>query len=416
MTGMPQVDAAAIIRDMAALSRIGATREGGVHREAATAADGEARRWLVRRMREEGLSILLDGIGNMVGLAPEGTAGAPIVLAGSHLDSQPHGGRFDGPAGVVCALHAIRAVRREIAAGRIAPRHRLGLVNWTNEEGSRFAPSLMGSQVFTGALDLAQALAAVDRDGQTMGAALEQIGMRGQDALPRDIAAFLELHIEQGKALEAALCPIGIVEGCWGTAKYTIEFRGRAAHTGPTPMAERRDALLAAAQLIVEVRAISDRTAGTLLSSVGRIDVTPNSTNIVAETVRVFAELRDKDGARLDSACQELEAFARGLEGAGISVAIEKPTSRPARPFDAGLKEVVATAAQSLGIMPLRMHTIAGHDAVAIGARYPSALIFIPCADGVTHHPAELASDADLVTGTEVLAAALGDLVQQADP
>lgn len=407
------VDAGALIGDLEQLSQFGRTPEGGVHREAATQDDGRARDWLVGRLRDEGFSIAIDPVGNMFAILEIAGPDAPLVMVGSHLDSQPHGGRFDGPAGVLAALHAALAARAESRRGRITPQQNVCVVNWTNEEGSRFAPSIMGSAVYAGLLPLETALAATDRDGTTLEEALRSIGYLGRDIAPRQVSAYIELHIEQGTALEQARCPVAVVGGNWGTVKYIIDIQGRASHTGPTPMADRIDALLPAATLILRIRELSDRTGGALLSSVGRLDVVPNSTNIVAQTVRLFAELRDRDPARLRAACAELEAFVPTLAVGGVAISVRKPTDRPAGHFDEHLKATIVGEANRLGIDPLHLDTVAGHDAVNLARIVPTAMIFVPSRDGISHNPREYTSDADLHAGSEVLAAVVRTLVAE---
>ena len=405
-----EIDREAFLRDMRDVSAFGATAEGGLHREAATRDDGRARDWLRARCIAEGMTVKVDGVGNMYATLEVASPTAPCVLVGSHLDSQPNGGRFDGALGIVSALHATLAVRRAAQGGGRAMTN-VVLVNWTNEEGSRFAPSIMGSSVFTGALPSDTALASRDREGVSLEHALRAIGYLGRDTPPANAVAYLELHIEQGVLLEQGRKTIGIVEGNWGTVKYIVEFRGVASHTGPTPMRERRDAMLPAAELILFTRALSDRTGGALLSSVGRLDVAPNSTNIVAERVRVFAELRDIDPTRLAAACQAFEAKADDLGGGAVRVTIDKPTDRPPAAFNPGLCDLIESAAAARNMPSLRLHTVAGHDAVAVGRVSPAAMIFVPSVNGVSHHPAEQTSEADQLDGAQILTDTLVRLV-----
>ena len=411
-----EIDRAAFLRDMHDVSAFGATAEGGLNREAASADDGRARDWLRARCVAEGMPVTVDGVGNMYAMLDIASPDAPCVLGGSHLDSQPNGGRFDGALGIVSALHAVLAVKRARETGALRPQRNVGLVNWTNEEGSRFAPSIMGSAVFAGALPAPAALAATDRDGVSLEDALRAIGYLGRDPAPRNIASYVELHIEQGVVLETSGSTIGVVEGNWGAIKYTVEFRGVAAHTGPTPMPQRRDALLPAAELILFTRQLSDETGGALLSSVGRLDVAPNSTNIVAERVRVFAELRDVERDRLAAACRALEAKIQALGRGDVSATIEKPTDRAPALFDQKLRDCIEAAAADRGLASRRLHTVAGHDAVAVGRILPAGMIFVPSINGVSHHPAESTSEPDQLNGVQVLADVLARLVEDASP
>jgi N-carbamoyl-L-amino-acid hydrolase len=262
---------------------------------------------------------------------------------------------------------------------------------------------------------LEAALSARDGDGIPMGRALAEIGYAGAQSgpAPTEVASYLEIHIEQGPALERAGRKIGVVTGNWGTAKYVVEFRGKAAHTGPTPMAERRDALLPAAELILAVRRLSDETGGALLGSVGRLEVGPNSSNVVPETVTLFAELRDVDGARLAEACARFRATVDGLRGKGIEIALRQTVDRKVAEFDPGIRSVIAAVSRAQGHEPLELRTVAGHDAVPVSAKIPTAMIFVPSRDGISHNAAEFTAPEDLATGAQVLAGALLDLARR---
>ncbi len=244
------IDAERLLRHIDEVGRIGATAGGGVCRLSASAEDGRARDWFVAKLRSEGLEVAVDAVGNIYGVAEIAGPGAPLVLTGSHLDSQPSGGKYDGAYGVLASLEAVLSVRRQVA-GSARPARNLAVVNWTNEEGARFSPSTLGSAVHAGLVTAEFAQSREDAAGVRLGAALADIGYRGSDPAPRGAAAYVELHIEQGPELERAGRTIGVVEGNWGTAKYVADIRGRAAHTGPTPMRERRDALLPAAELVL---------------------------------------------------------------------------------------------------------------------------------------------------------------------
>jgi N-carbamoyl-L-amino-acid hydrolase len=284
-------------------------------------------------------------------------------------------------------------------------------VSWTNEEGARFSPSTLGSAVFAGQCDAAFAHSRTDGSGVTLGDALAAIGYRGEGAGPRGVSAYVELHIEQGPELERAGRTIGVVEGNWGTAKFVAEIRGRAAHTGPTPMRERRDALLPAAELVLLCRRLSDETGGALLSSVGRLDVQPNSTNVVPGLVRLFAEFRAVEAAMLREACARFEARARELSTPDVSVEIVRTVDRPAGQFDPALRTLIEHSAAACALGCMRLTTIAGHDAIPMKAVCPSAMIFVPSAGGVSHHESEHTEPADLVAGARVLAETLRRLV-----
>ncbi len=409
MTGnaSPRIDQAFFKRMMDEVSVFGATIAGGLCRLTASAEDGAARDWLVGVLKVAGFRVTVDRVGNIFGILDIAGPEAPVVLAGSHLDSQPFGGRFDGAYGVVAAIAAATAVRDAMAKGERRPMRNVGIVNWTNEEGSRFAPSTLGSNVFAGKLEAEAALGAKDAAGISLGEALAAIGYRGADPQPGDVAAYVEAHIEQGPSLEREGKTIGVVEGNWGTAKYEVGFLGKAAHTGPTPMAQRRDALLPAAALVLFVRELSDRTDGALLSSVGRMDIAPNSTNVVAERARLFVEFRDVDPARLDDTCARFEDKVRQLGRDGISVNIVHTVNRRPGLFDAALADLIEAIAAARGYSWMRLHTVAGHDAVPLASVLPSAMLFVPSVGGISHNEAEFTSMEDLVAGADVLAGVL---------
>lgn len=405
------VDPTLLGRLMDEVSKFGATPAGGLCRLSASAEDGEARNWLRKILIDAGFRVDVDRVGNMFGILDLAGSDAPLVLAGSHLDSQPFGGRYDGAYGVVAAIAAAVALGTAARGSTARPTRNIGVVNWTNEEGARFAPSTMGSTVFAGRLGGDMALGARDAKGVTLSDALAAIGFLGADKPPANVVAYIEAHIEQGPHLERSGRMIGVVEGNWGTVKYEVEFIGRAAHTGPTPMAERRDALLPAAELILFVRSLSDGADGKLLSSAARLDVTPNSTNVVPEKARLFVEFRDVDGARLAAVCRNFETKVSGLVHPGIAVDLCRTVDRKPGEFDPALRGLIATEAAALGHEPMRLYTVAGHDAVALAPALPSAMLFVPSKGGVSHNEAEFTRPEDLFAGAEVLARVLARLI-----
>jgi N-carbamoyl-L-amino-acid hydrolase len=390
----------------------GKTAKGGLNRLAASREEGAARDELGAWLRAREFGIRVDSVGNLFATLELAGKDAPWVLTGSHLDSQPHGGRFDGAYGVIGACVAADRIRRTSAGGF---RRNLAVVSWTNEEGARFAPSLLGSGVYAGQYEAAFARSRSDAAGITLGEALQAIGYSGSDQGPADPACYVELHIEQGPALERAGATIGVVEGNWGTVKFIVRFEGRAAHTGPTAMAERRDALLAAGHAIVACRALSDRTGGALLSSVGRLDIAPNSTNIVAGSVDLYAEFRAIDPAMLEGACAAFErAAAEAAEVAGVALSITRPTDRPAGTFDPSMRALIEAEAKRKGYRSLRLDTVAGHDAIQLRRRCPSAMIFVPSAAGISHNEEEFTLSEDLAAGVDVLEGVLRSLLSAA--
>ena len=394
---------------LGAVAEFGRTDKGGLQRLAASREEGEARDHVCAWLRARGFTLRVDRVGNVFALLELAGPQAQCVLSGSHLDSQPRGGRFDGAYGVIGACVAAHAIRTSGAGGY---KQNLAVVTWTNEEGARFAPSLLGSGVYAGHYELAYALSRKDADGISVAEALAAIGYAGTDEPPGNPACCVELHIEQGPSLERSNATIGAVEGNWGTMKYIVSFTGTAAHTGPTAMSERRDALLAAGHLIVACRAISDATGGSLLSSVGRLDIEPNSTNVVAAQVRLYGEMRATDNGVLEAACAEFERAADdAARTAGVAMELERVTDRPAGVFDAKLCGLIEAVANELGYRTRRVHTVAGHDAVSLRRRCPTGMIFVPSVGGISHNEAEFTSAADLEAGVDVLANVLHRLV-----
>jgi len=409
--------AAALPAAFARLADIGHSPGDGVMRLTASATDGAARRALAAWMEGAGARMAHDGIGNQFACFDWAGAGAPWVLAGSHLDAQPNGGRFDGVLGVVAAGCAALTLAAERAAGRLAPRANLAVVNWTNEEGARFQPSLIGSTVFAGALPLAAGLACRDRNGVSLGEALRAIGYGSPaGAVPPHPRAYVELHVEQGRRLEATAGSIGAVEGTWAARKMQVSWEGRAAHTGPTPMAERRDALLAAARAIAGFEDAVARSWPELHRSAARLEVEPNSPNVVVRRATVWFELRHPDRARLIAAGDAVrEVFEQAASATGTRLEIASDATRAAASMDAGLVARVEATARACGLLPLRMASVAGHDAVALqNAGIPSALVLVASTGGIAHHPDEFTAPADMQAGLAVLTALLRGLITDA--
>jgi beta-ureidopropionase / N-carbamoyl-L-amino-acid hydrolase len=407
------IDARRLHALMAAFVPHGGTADGGMHRLTLSAEDGAARDHLARWMRDRGLKLTVDTMGNMVGLLDWAGPDAPVVMTGSHLDSQPRGGRFDGAYGVLAACEAVEAVRGHMEAGGRAPRCNLAIVNWTNEEGARFQPSLLGSSVYTGLLEARDALGRKDGDGVTVAEALAAIGYDGTGRVPYP-QAYVELHVECGSVLEQAGERFGTITRHWGAVKYRLAFIGRQAHTGPTPMSERQDALLGAAHLITAIGALPGQAAGTLLTSVGRLEVQPNSPNVVPGEAVMFIELRSPEQSVLDWAEREMLAAA---DAAALRVRVRHETRfidrRGVGFFDEGLVALASDVAAGLGVGTMRLDTIAAHDGICMIPICPSIVINVPSVGGVCHHPSEFTTPEDLELGAEVLARMLHRLCDE---
>ena len=400
------VDGRRLWDSLMALAAIGATPRGGVCRLALSDLDRQARDLFVRWAREAGCSLRVDAIGNLFARRAGSDDALPAVATGSHIDTQPTGGRFDGNYGVLAGLEVLRTLDDHGVRTR-AP---LEVCVWTNEEGSRFVPVMMGSGVYAGAFTLEHALAARDREGTSVGDALAAIGYAGAapaavtDGAPR-FGAYFEAHIEQGPVLEASDRPIGVVGGALGQRWYDVVVTGLEAHAGPTPMALRRDALQAAATLMRQVDAIALAEAPHARGTVGYVDVFPNSRNTIPGRVTFTVDFRHTDEAGLARMDAALRAAAAALERArpGIVVAIEPVVHFAPAPFDPVLVGRVRDAAQAHGLAHQDIVSGAGHDAVYVARVAPAAMIFVPCKDGISHNEVEDARPEHLTAGCQVL-------------
>ena len=386
-------------RSLMDLARIGATPKGGVKRLALTEVDREGRDRFVAWAREAGLETRVDAIGNIFAARNGTQAGAAPVVMGSHLDSQPSGGKFDGAYGVLAGLEVVRTLND---AG-IRTRAPLEVAAWTNEEGSRFTPTMMGSGVFIGAHPLEEVLAHKDLDGVSVQDALQRIGYAGT-ASPHKVGAYFEAHIEQGPVLEATRTTIGVVQGALGQRWFDVIVTGQDSHAGPTPMETRRDALLAASRLVVEVNRIATTFPDYARGTVGQMQVQPNSRNVVPGEVRMSTEFRSASDATLSSMVEEYRRVAKTIEAAcRVSVDIREVVYFPPSHFAPELVGAVRDAAQALGLPHRDIVSGAGHDAVYLSRVAPTAMIFIPCEGGISHNEIESATQEDLAAGCNVL-------------
>jgi N-carbamoyl-L-amino-acid hydrolase len=392
---------------MEALGRIGETPNGGLNRLALTDDDRRGRDLLVRWMREAGLAVTVDAMGNIFGLRA-GSEPLPPVLMGSHADSVPTGGKYDGQLGVLCALEAIRALDEH----KVVTRHPVGIAIFTNEEGARFQPAMIGSGVMAGKIPLEDAYNARDRDGLRLGDELERIGYLGPEpCVPRPIRAYLELHIEQGPILEEEKVPIGIVEGIVAISWSRVTFHGVQDHAGPTPMRIRHDALVAAADVVRGVRGIPRRIGGDLVATVGRLDVTPNITNAIPGRVSFSVDLRDPVDTNLDRALVLLDRLIQdAARSEGVRCDLEHYWRVPRTPFHPDVVGAIEAAARSLGSRSRRILSGAGHDAQYMAAICPTGMIFVPSRAGRSHCEEEFTPMDDIEQGANALFLAALDL------
>ncbi len=406
---MPRIDADRLWASLMALARIGATAKGGVCRLALSELDRQARDLFVHWIRQAGCTLRVDAIGNLFARREGTEPGLPAVATGSHIDTQPTGGKFDGNYGVLAGLEVLRTLDEH----GIRTRAPLELCVWTNEEGSRFVPVMMGSGVYAGAFTLDHALAATDRDGQSVQAALAAIGYAGTapasvaEGAPR-FGAYFEAHIEQGPVLEDSGDVIGVVTGALGQRWYDVVVTGLEAHAGPTPMELRRDALQAALPLMQAVDDIARAQAPHARGTVGWLQVFPNSRNTIPGRVSFTVDFRhpsDTGLQHMDAALRE--AIAAVQAGGRVAVSLESVVYFPPAPFDATLVGQVRAAAARLGCSHRDIVSGAGHDAVYVARTAPAAMIFVPCKDGISHNEVEDAQPAHLAAGCQVLLEAM---------
>jgi N-carbamoyl-L-amino-acid hydrolase len=388
-------------------ARIGGTAKGGVSRLTLTDTDRQVRDWLKEECERLGCTVSIDEVGNMFAVRPGRRSDLPPIAIGSHLDTQPTGGKFDGILGVLGGLEVFKTLQ-DSGYETNAP---LMLVNWTNEEGSRFAPAMLGSGVYAGVFDRAYADSREDRQGVTFGDAIEAIGYRGTaEAGSITFGAMFELHIEQGPILEQEEKVIGIVEGVQGMRWYEISVTGREAHTGSTPMPMRRDALVGAARLIDRIEAIALEHAPSAVGSVGLIEVQPNSRNVVPGHVFFTVDLRHPDDAVLDAMEHKLLTAIGDMARKGnVGVKSNKVWESPAVRFDAHCLASVKKSAQAAGYPARDIISGAGHDAAYIARVAPTAMIFVPCAGGLSHNEEESTSLEECAAGAQVLLGAVLD-------
>src|SRR5213593_2372565 len=405
------VDRKRLERSIEELGRIGQTPRGGLTRLALTDEDKRGRDWMVARMREAGLTVTVDQMGNIFGQRP-GTAPLPPVMMGSHVDSVPTGGRYDGQLGVLCALEVIRTLNDR----KIETRHPVTLAIFTNEEGARFQPAMIASGVMAGKIPLEDAYNARDRDGIRLVDELERIGYLGSEpCVPRPFKAYLELHIEQGPLLEEAGLSVGVVDGIVAISWARLTIHGVQDHAGPTPMRIRHDALVAAAEVVTGVRRVAREIGGDLVATVGNFVVAPNIVNAIPGRVMLSIDMRDPRDATLDRALDSLEPIVRdACEREGVRYELEHYWRVPYTPFDRDVVDAVERAAKAAGTRHRRIRSGAGHDAQYMAAIGPAGMVFVPSRGGRSHCEEEFTPIGDIDDGARTLLLAALDLAGRA--
>ena len=389
-----------LLQKLDELARVGALESGGVSRLALSDADKQARDLTLAWMQALGLTVHIDRVGNIIGIRP-GEADLPPVMLGSHIDTVTVAGRYDGSYGVVAALEVIHTLNDN----QVITRRPLGVAAFTNEEGVRFSPGMLGSTVYTGSLSVEGARKIKGFDGSNFSEELERIGYAGTMA-PGTIQpyAFLELHIEQGPVLEKENILVGVVEAVTGITWLEVTVIGAANHAGTTPLGQRRDAGLAAAKIIQSMRDIATTIGGEQRATCGMIAFEPNAINVIPGKAVFTVDLRNPDGTALAEAEERLYARAKEVETSdGVTISIRDVEHVLPVKFDPTIVDVIERTAIELGTSSRRMISGAGHDAQLMAAMCPTAMIFVPSRDGISHSPDEYSSPEDLERGANVL-------------
>lgn len=394
------------------MAKIGATPKGGVNRLALTAEDNRARQLLCAWAKQRNYQVFIDGIGNIFVRRPGTEKDAAPVMSGSHMDTQPTGGRFDGMYGVLAAFEALEALDD---AG-VETKRPIEAVAWTNEEGSRFQPGTMGSAVFAGMKQLEGYLGVVDSAGVSFGEALKGSLAATPEAVQRPfkiaVSGYVEAHIEQGPRLEIAGKPIGVVTGIQGSRWFTIEVTGDEAHAGTTPLAVRKDAFRAAVAVVQALQELMEDPTDTVRFTIGRFEVMPGSPNTVPGRVLFTIDFRHPEDEVIARLGDQVEPICKALAGP-CGVTVTETSRHPSTWFDKEIVDMVARATDTLSLPKMELFSGAGHDARCLQPLCPTGMIFVPCAGGVSHNEAEDASPSDLAAGARVLASVLRELADK---
>ena len=405
MNNLARVNGERLWGSLMEMAQIGATENGGVSRLALTDEDRRGRDLFVHWCEAAGCSIRVDAMGNIFARRAGRHDHLAPVITGSHGDSQPFGGKYDGIYGVLAGVEVLRSLN-DLGIETDRP---IEVVNWTNEEGSRFAPAMISSGVYAGVFDLEYGLSREDKSGVTIGQALQDIGYAGPHPVGgQAIHAAFELHIEQGPILEAQNITIGVVTGAQGQRWYEVELTGRSAHAGTTPMDHRLDALLGFARVVEAVNGLGLEQGAEGRATVGMANIFPNSRNVVPGRVFFSVEFRHPDEAVLARQDQQLRDAVAGIaEAIGLEHSVKQIFQYAPIAFDADCVEVVRASAEALGYSHRPMISGAGHDACYLNKVAPTAMIFVPCVDGLSHNEAEEISQEWSTAGADVLLQAI---------
>ncbi|CAN2967399.1 MULTISPECIES: Zn-dependent hydrolase [Pseudomonas] len=406
----PLINRDRLWRSLMDLAQLGATAKGGVCRLALTDLDRQARDLFVQWCEAAGCSVSVDAIGNIFARRPGRDPALPPVMTGSHIDTQPTGGKFDGCYGVMAGLEVIRTLN-DLQIETQAP---IEVVVWTNEEGSRFPPCMMGSGVFAGKFDLQDTLDKLDDQGLSVGAELQRIGYAGSRAvLGHPVGAYFEAHIEQGPVLEDQAITLGVVMGCLGQKWFDLTLTGVEAHAGPTPMHLRKDALVGAAEVVSAVNRIAHQHQPHACGTVGCLNLHPGSRNVIPGQVNMTIDLRHLHADKLQAMVDEVRAVIEDSAARhGLTFELTPTADFPPLDFHPTCVNAVREAAQALGLSHMDIVSGAGHDAIFVAELGPAGMIFVPCEGGISHNEIENAAPDDLAAGCAVLLRAMVNAAQ----
>jgi len=401
----PLINTQRLWQSLMDLAQLGATVKGGVCRLALTDLDRQARDLFVKWCEEAGCTVSVDAIGNIFARRAGRNPDRAPVMTGSHIDTQPTGGKFDGCFGVMAGLEVIRSLN-DLDLETDAP---VEVVVWTNEEGSRFPPCMMGSGVFAGKLDLAETLAKQDEQGLVVGEELQRIGYAGsRPVLGHPVGAYFEAHIEQGPILEDQGKTIGVVMGCLGQKWFDLTLTGVEAHAGPTPMHLRKDALVGAAQVVSAVNRIALQSQPHACGTVGCLNVHPGSRNVIPGEVKMTIDFRHLHADKLQAMVDDLrQTIEQTCTEHGLSFELTPTADFPPLDFASECVAAVRQGAAQLGLSHMDIVSGAGHDAIFIAELGPAGMIFVPCEGGISHNEIENATPEDLAAGCAVLLRAM---------
>jgi beta-ureidopropionase / N-carbamoyl-L-amino-acid hydrolase len=396
-----QIDSERLWGDIHETAQFGATAKGGVRRLTLGPEDKQVRDWFRSACEAAGCEVHIDALGAMYAIRPGRDMSKEPIGIGSHLDTQPTGGKYDGILGTLAALEVVRALNR----AEIVTERPICIVNWTNEEGSRFAPAMMASAVYAGEFTTEDILGRRDVDGVTVGEALDAIGYRGTEAVGKiKLGAFVELHIEQGPILEAENKTIGVVDHGQGIIWYNGTITGFASHAGATPMPLRRDALAAFSEVVLMLERLALGHGPHAVGTIGEVVIANPSRNVIAGDLTFTMEVRSPNSATLDALDKELQAaVAEIATRRRVDIAVDRIWRKEPTHFNTTLVDAVERAATDLGYSHRRVTSGAGHDACNLASIIPAAMIFVPCKDGVSHNELEDATQADCAAGANVL-------------